>query len=107
MAEPPTCLNCPKQYWIAFVLESRGGESSDGYEQDGRMPAGIGPEWHSFFPASGSARDGHRLALLRNVVWLDEQGAPVNDIMLTYYCCPDIEAIVAMLAEPVYEQVLP
>lgn len=107
MAEPPTCLTCPKQYWIAFVLESQGGDSSDGYEQDGRMPAGIGPEWYSFFPASLTARNAHPLAMLRNVVWLDERGAPVNDILLRYHSCPDIEATVAMLVEPAFEKVLP
>jgi len=30
------CLDCPKEYWIAFVLESQGGEASDGYETDGK-----------------------------------------------------------------------
>lgn len=107
MAELPTCLNCPKRYWIAFVLESQGGDSSDDHEQDGRMSAGTGPEWHTFFPASGSASNGQRLALFRDVVWLDDHGAPVNDIMLAYHSCPDIEAVVSLFVEPAYEKVLP
>lgn len=30
------CLNFPKEYWIAFVLESQGGEAFAGYEIDGK-----------------------------------------------------------------------
>ena len=86
------CLNCPKEYWIAFVLESQGGEASDGYEIDGRMPAGIGPEWYEFFPASLDARNSRPLAMLRNVVWLDTQGSAINDVSIDYFLCPDIEA---------------
>lgn len=101
MAEP-TCLTCPHEYWIAFVLESHGNE-----ERDTNRASSFANETmptYTFLPASGADEKGHPLSLVRNIVWIDRQGKPANDAAVEYYLCPDLEAHVNLDEQPAYEK---
>ena len=104
MAELP-CLACPKTYWIAFVLESEG----EGPSRVGTVPhvATAGMDRFSFMPVSGTAADALRLSLVRHVVWLDTQGRAMNDVLIEYHACRDIQAHVNLFEELAYGKVLP
>lgn len=101
MAEP-TCLTCPQEYWIAFVLESQGNE-----ERETNQASFFANEkmlTYTCIPAFGADGTGHPLALVRNTVWLDRQGKPINDAVVEYYLCPDLEAHVNLDELPAYEK---
>lgn len=104
MAELP-CLACPKTYWIAFVLESQG----EGPSLVGTVPplAAAGMDRFSFVPISGSPADALPLSLVRHVVWLDTQGRALNDVLIEYHACQDIQAHVNLVEELAYGKVLP
>jgi hypothetical protein len=104
MAELP-CLACPKRYWIAFVLESQG----EGASRVETIPplAAAGMDRFSFVPVSGSPADALPLSLVRHVVWLDTQGQAMNDVLIEYHACQDIQAHVNLVEELAYGKVLP
>ena len=104
MAELP-CLACPKTYWIAFVLESQG----EGPSHVETVPnvAAAGMDQFSFVPVSGTEADALPLSLVRHVVWLDTQGRAMNDVLIEYHACQDIQAHVNLLEELAYGTVLP
>ena len=100
------CLNCPKEYWIAFVLESQGeGERIDDPKQ--AVISADDLELFTCHPVSGSEEHAFSLSLVRNVVWLDTQGRATNDVSIDYVLCPDIEAHVSLREEFGYQKVLP
>jgi len=102
----PVCLNCPKEYWIAFVLESQGEEEpTDDPEQ--AVISADDLEFFTCHPVSLSEEHAFSLSLVRNVVWLDTQGRAINDVSIDYVLCPDIEAHVNLREEFVYQKVLP
>lgn len=105
MAEP-ICLKCPKEYWIAFVLESQGEEELTADSAQTSAPAG-GLEVFTCVPVSGSEEHAAPLSLVHNVVWLDPQGMPTNDVPIDYFLWQDIEVHVNLYEEPAYEKVLP
>ena len=105
MAEP-ICLNCPKEYWIAFVLESQGEEELTGDSAQASFPA-EDLELFSCFPVSDSEKNAAPLSLIRNVVWLDPQGTETNDVSVDFFLCQDMEAHVKFYEEPAYQKVLP
>lgn len=105
MAEP-VCLDCPKEYWIAFVLESRGEEELTGDCAQASDPTD-GLEPFTCFPVSGSEENAALLSLIRNVVWLDPQGTPTNDASVDFFLCQDMEAHVDLGEVSPYRRVLP
>ena len=105
MAEP-ICLKCPKEYWIAFVLESQGEEELVDDLTQRPISAG-GLELFSCFPVSDFEENAASLSLIHNVVWLDPQGLPTNDVSIDYFLWQDIEVHVNLFEEPAYEKVLP
>jgi len=100
------CLDCPKEYWIAFVLESYGEEERAGESAQSFRPA-EGLDVFTCFPVSGSPEKASSLTLVRNVVWLDAQGASANDVSIDYFLCQDMEAHVNLREESPYQKVLP
>jgi len=102
----PICLNCPKEYWIAFVLESQGEEEPAADSARAAIPAS-GLELFTCFPVSGSEANAAPLSLVHNVVWLDPQGVPTNDVNIDHFLCQDIDAHVNLYEEPAYQKVLP
>jgi hypothetical protein len=102
----PICLNCPKEYWIAFVLESQGEEELAVDSARTAIPASD-LELFACFPVSGSEANAALLSLVNNVVWLDPQGVPTNDVSIDHFLCQDIEAHVKIYGEPAYQKVLP
>jgi len=102
----PTCLNCPKEYWIAFVLESHSREEHEGKNTLPAMASGEMAQF-SFTPASGSEWEARPLSLIRNIVWVDLQRQPMNDVLIEYHLCEDIEAHVNLLDVLAYGKVLP
>ena len=105
MAEP-ICLDCPKEYWIAFVLESQGEEElADNLTQMSISAGGL--ELFSCFPVSDFEENASPMSLIHNVVWLDPQGTATNDVSIDYFLCQDIETHVKLYEEPAYQKVLP
>jgi hypothetical protein len=102
----PICLKCPKEYWIAFVLESQGEEELADDSAQMITPASE-LELFSCFPVSDSEENAAPLSLVHNVVWLDPQGVPTNDVSIDYFLWQDIEVHVNLHEEPAYEKVLP
>jgi hypothetical protein len=47
------------------------------------------------------------LSLVHNVVWLDRQARPTNDVPIDYFLWQDIEVHVNLHEEPAYQKVLP
>jgi hypothetical protein len=99
MPESQVCLACPKEYWIAFALESQGVEPVDG-----RVFA---RESHSFHPVMGTLDDGRSLSLVSGILWLDAQESHLNDAHIEYFICPDLDAAVVLTAGLEYLKVLP
>ena len=105
MAEP-ICLDCPKEYWIAFVLESQGEEErGDDSAQESILAGGL--ELFTCVPVCGSKENASPMSLIHNVVWLDPQGTATNDVSIDYFLCQDIDAHVKLYEEPAYQKVLP
>ncbi len=77
-----------------------------GEDQQAAIPIGD-LEVPTCFPVSGSAEDASPMSLIQNVVWLDPQGVPTNDVTIDYFLCQDIEAHVNRYEEPAYQKVLP
>jgi hypothetical protein len=102
----PICLKCPKEYWIAFVLESQGEEELTGDSAQTAIPAS-GFELFTCFPVSDSGENAAPLSLVHNVVWLDRQARPTNDVPIDYFLWQDIEVHVNLHEEPAYQKVLP
>lgn len=87
------------------MLESQGREERHGKT----APRSIAAEdmaLFSFSAVSGSESDALPLSLIRNIVWIDPQGQPLNDVLIEYHLCKDIEAHVNLLEELAYEKVL-
>ena len=100
------CLDCPKEYWIAFVLESYGEEVRAGESAHSFRPAN-GLDMFTCFSVTGSQEKASSLTLVRNVVWLDAQGSPANNVSIDYFLCQDMEAHVNLRAESPHQKVLP